>query len=158
MGTEFPGSGMEDPFVYSGESVDEYSEKASLSPWTPVPDSVARRIFDRAEPKDTDIHVELGSGDGRVNFFAIESGVKESIGIDVDEEIRKFAEKQGFPGTLMKLGNIIGDDAPEVWKYLKSATGAKDPTWNFRGKFLVDKEGNVSVPKGNVEAEIESLM
>ena len=58
----------------------------------------------------------------------------------------------------MKLGNIIGDDAPEVWKYLKSTTGAKDPTWNFRGKFLVDKEGNVSVPKGNVEAEIESLM
>ena len=75
-----------------------------------------------------------------------------------DQEIRKFAEKQGFPGTLMKLGNIIGDDAPEVWKYLKSTTGAKDPTWNFRGKFLVDKEGNVSVPKGNVEAEIESLM
>ena len=31
-----------------------------------------------------------------------------------DAEIRQFAEKQDFPGTLMKLGNILGDDAPEV--------------------------------------------
>jgi hypothetical protein len=33
------------------------------------------------------IHVELGSGDGRVNFHAIEYGVKQSIGIDVDPDI-----------------------------------------------------------------------
>jgi hypothetical protein len=33
------------------------------------------------------IHVELGSGDGRVNFHAIDYGVKQSIGIDVDPAI-----------------------------------------------------------------------
>lgn len=38
-----------DPFEYSGDSIEEYKEKANLSPWTPVPDSVARKIFDRAE-------------------------------------------------------------------------------------------------------------
>ena len=51
-----------------------------------------------------------------------------------DAEIRQFAEKQDFPGTLMKLGNILGDDAPVVWKFFKESTGAKDPTWNFKGK------------------------
>ena len=90
-----------------------------------------------------------------LGFPTLEFGGQEFTS---DEEIKAFAEKQGFPGTLMKLGNIIGDDAPEVWKYLKSESGASDPTWNFNGKFLVDKEGNVSVPKGDVEAEIESLM
>ena len=126
MGTEFPGSGMEDPFVYSGESVDEYSEKASLSPWTPVPDSVARRIFDRAEPKDTDIHVELGSGDGRVNFFAIESGVKESIGIDVDEEIVKVAKERlskihPKPNLSFIVADLMDPKNP-AWEEVSKAT------------------------------------
>jgi hypothetical protein len=40
------------------------------------------------------VHVELGSGDGRVNFHAIEYGVSESIGIDVDEDIVKLADER----------------------------------------------------------------
>jgi glutathione peroxidase-family protein len=58
----------------------------------------------------------------------------------------------------MKLGKILGDEAPEVWKFFKAETGAADPTWNFEGEFLVSKAGVVSVPKGDVEAEIEALM
>jgi glutathione peroxidase-family protein len=58
----------------------------------------------------------------------------------------------------MKLGNILGDEASDVWKFFKAETGAADPGWNFKGKFLVSKTGKVSVPKGNVEAEIEALM
>jgi hypothetical protein len=47
---------MEEPFRYSGESVDEYAEqRATLSPWTPVPDSVARKIFDRVDTQETDV-------------------------------------------------------------------------------------------------------
>jgi hypothetical protein len=56
MGTRFPTlGGMEEPLEYSGDTLDEYTEKASLSPWTPVPDSVARKIFDRAEPTQDDV-------------------------------------------------------------------------------------------------------
>jgi hypothetical protein len=56
MGTQFPpASGMEEPFKYTGDTIDEYTEKATLSPWTPVPDSVARKIFDRADPQDDDV-------------------------------------------------------------------------------------------------------
>lgn len=74
-----------------------------------------------------------------------------------DEEVQQFAEKKQFPGTLMKLGKIKGDEAPEVWKLFKAQTGASDPKWNFRAKFLVSKEGEVSVPK-NLEEDIAALM
>jgi hypothetical protein len=56
MGTQIPSAfGMEEPFSYSGDTVGEYSEKATLSPWTPVPDSVARKIFDRADVQEDDV-------------------------------------------------------------------------------------------------------
>jgi glutathione peroxidase-family protein len=74
-----------------------------------------------------------------------------------DEDIQKFAEGKNFPGTLMKLGKVTGDDVPQVWNYMREQTGAKDPTWNFKGKFLVSKTGVVSVPT-NLEADIAALM
>ena len=45
---------LEDPFQYSGDSIDDYKKLAELSPWVPVPDSVARKIFDRAIPEHDD--------------------------------------------------------------------------------------------------------
>ena len=45
---------LESPFEYSGESIEDYKKKAELSPWVPVPDSVARKIFDRAIPPESD--------------------------------------------------------------------------------------------------------
>ncbi len=46
---------LDSPFEYnSGESIEDYKKKAELSPWTPVPDSVARKIFDRAIPEGDD--------------------------------------------------------------------------------------------------------
>jgi len=74
-----------------------------------------------------------------------------------DEDIQKFAESKKFPGILMKLGKIKGDEAPEVWRFFKEETGASDPLWNFRGKFLVSKNGEVSVPT-DLEADIERLV
>ena len=43
---------LETPFQYSGDSIEDYKKKAELSPWVPVPDSVARKIFDRAIPEE----------------------------------------------------------------------------------------------------------
>jgi len=58
----------------------------------------------------------------------------------------------------MKLGNVLGDRCPEIWKFLKQQSGAPDPNWNFQGKFLVSKNGIVSTPKTDIEAEIASLV
>jgi len=76
---------------------------------------------------------------------------------DNDDAIAEFAAKKNFPGILMKLGKIKGDTAPEVWKFFKDETGAGDPIWNFKGKFLVGKTGEVSVPT-DLEADIEKLI
>ena len=76
-----------------------------------------------------------------------------------DEEIVAFAAKKNFPsnGVVMKLGSVVGDTAPELWKFMRDSTGAGDPGWNFDSKYLVSKSGEVSVPK-DVEADIENLL
>jgi len=76
---------------------------------------------------------------------------------DNDPAIAEFAKKKNFPGIMMKLGKIKGDTAPEVWKFFKNETGASDPMWNFKGKFLVSKTGDVSVPT-DLEADIKRLV
>lgn len=68
---------------------------------------------------------------------------------DSDDKIQQFAAGKGSPGVLMKLGNVLGDDAPEAWKYMKAESGAPDPAWNLNGKFLVSKTGKCKVTKSN---------
>ncbi|KAL3926815.1 MAG: hypothetical protein SGBAC_013327, partial [Bacillariaceae sp.] len=74
-----------------------------------------------------------------------------------NEGVQNFAAEQKFPGILMQLGKVNGPDASDIWKLMKSETGAPDPTWNFNGKFLISKDGKVSVPS-DLENDIASLM
>jgi len=76
---------------------------------------------------------------------------------DSDKQIAEFAKSKNFPGILMKLGKVKGSSAPDIWKYMKRHTNAPDPAWNFNGKFLVSKNGKVSITK-KVEKDIEVLM
>lgn len=41
---------------------------------------------------------------------------------------------------------------------MRDEVGDDDPSWNFSAQYLVDKNGKVSVPKGNVADAIEALM
>lgn len=75
-----------------------------------------------------------------------------------DEEIAEFAASKKFPGILMKLGRVTGPGASEIWKFFKRATSARDPVWNFDGKFLVNKTGEVKLPEGDLEEEIARLI
>ena len=118
--------GLAAPFEYAGETVEEYSEKATLSPWVPVPESVARKIFDHAPPTAEDVHVELGSGDGRVNFYAIEAGAGKSVGIDVDENIVKVATDRlerihPKPNLEFIVADLVDSKHP-AWKHIEEAT------------------------------------
>lgn len=91
-----------------------------------------------------------------MGFPTLEFGAQE---YKTDAEVAEFAKKKNFPGILMKVGKIKGDTAPEVWKFFKQETGAKDPTWNFKGKFIVSKSGEVSTTTPeSVEDDIAALM
>lgn len=57
-------TGLDAPYSYGGEdgsSTQEYLEKTSLSPWVPIPDPIARKLFDMSEatPEDVSLIVVL---------------------------------------------------------------------------------------------------
>jgi hypothetical protein len=72
-------------------------EDASLSPFLPVPDAVARKMLDIAKAAPTDIHYELGSGDGRVNFHATDPhsfDVQKSVGVEIDARLIEMSKER----------------------------------------------------------------
>lgn len=100
-------------------------------------------------------------GDDKLAILAFPSQEFGGQEFGTDEEIASFAASQDFPGdtvgVLMKLGSVVGDTAPEVWKHMRDVSGSSDPTWNFDSQYLVSKTGVVSVP-GDLEKDIEKLM
>ena len=76
----------------------EYLALASLSPWVPCPDMVIKRVLEIADASSSDVHVDLGCGDGRFNFAAVGGSfnVGQSWGVDVDDNIlQKCHERLG---------------------------------------------------------------
>ena len=86
-------------------SAPEYLALASLSPWVPTPDAATKRLLEIADADQRGVvpvtsasggdvdreirHVDLGCGDGRINFAAVGEpwSVGRSTGIDVDENV-----------------------------------------------------------------------
>lgn len=76
-------------------------------------------------------------------------------------EILEFAESKGFRngvyGHLFALGNITGKTTRPLWQYLYAATETSAPTWNFKGKYLIDRSGKAHEVK-NLEAQIQTML
>jgi glutathione peroxidase len=89
-----------------------------------------------------------------LGFPSREFGKQEFV---TDEEIQTFAASKNFPGILMKLGNLTGPGASEIWKFFMKTTNSREPNWNFDGKFLVSKTGVVSLPT-DLESDIARLV
>mmetsp|Transcript_61801 Transcript_61801/g.170074 ORF Transcript_61801/g.170074 Transcript_61801/m.170074 type:complete len:112 (+) Transcript_61801:332-667(+) len=84
----------------------------------------------------------------KLAILAFPSGEFGGQELATDKEIAEFAESKDFPkpprGFLFTKGKVNGDDARSAWKFMKEQTGAADPGWNFKGKFLVAPDGTVS--------------
>jgi len=96
----------------------EYLQLASLSPWVPCPDMVIKRVFEIANANSNDKHVDLGCGDGRLNFAAISTfKLKNSLGIDIDVNIlEKCYERLGkryVPNRFGSNSSSIGHNNQE---------------------------------------------
>jgi len=96
----------------------EYLQLASLSPWVPCPDMVIKRVFEIANANTNDKHVDLGCGDGRLNFAAISTfKLNNSLGIDIDVNIlEKCYERLGkryVPNRFSTTSSSIGHDNQE---------------------------------------------
>eukprot|EP00879_Flechtneria_rotunda_P012448 GHRR01012999.1.p1 GENE.GHRR01012999.1~~GHRR01012999.1.p1 ORF type:complete len:213 (+),score=39.60 GHRR01012999.1:57-641(+) len=73
-------------------------------------------------------------------------------------------DKFGAEFTFMEKVDVNGPNTHPVWKYLKSGCRNCDGevTWNFKAKFLIDKDGNVVERNGDnplaSEARIQQLL
>jgi hypothetical protein len=109
-----------DPFVPHEELMDDYLHKTSLSPWVPLPEIAARKIFDLAQPvTEQDFHVDLGSGDGRVCFMAVDYGrVAHSLGVDIDAAIVERAKnrlaRRHTPTREPNVEFVVADLLPPI--------------------------------------------
>jgi len=85
-----------------------------------------------------------------------------------DAEIASFCQlNHGVTFPLMKKSDVNGDNANEVYKYLKSQKsgllGLTLIKWNFE-KFLIDKEGKVvqrwasTTTPATIDAEVAKLL
>jgi len=123
-------------FKPSEEKFEDYQKKASLSPWVPVPDVIARRMLELAKAGPSDVHVELGSGDGRVNFQAIDEPytVKRSIGVEIDESLintsneRKAKRHPQPPNLEFRQGDLMAEDDNDENSIWKTIANDKDVT------------------------------
>lgn len=74
------------------------------------------------------------------------------------KDIYAFATSYNYNGVILSKGDVNGANTSDLFKYLKYRTGKDNISWNFDGKFVVDKDGNVhSVTTDNVEKIIKQL-
>jgi hypothetical protein len=111
------------------DSVDDYLAKTSLSPWVPLPDAACRAMLDLVGMQASDKHVDLGSGDGRVNFWAADDAkVTWTLGVDVDEGILqvardRLAKRHPKPAHIdFAQVDLLADQNHAVWDRIREAT------------------------------------
>ena len=77
-----------------------------------------------------------------------------------DAEVAQFCALKGVKGaTIFSKGDVNGPKTRPTYKYLKDNGVLGNVAWNFAGKFIVDKEGNVLTVKSekNIEQDILAL-
>ena len=86
--------------------------------------------------------LKKGGADVEVALFPCNQfGLQES---GTDSEIAGFCSAKGVEGaTLFAKADVNGEGTRPTYKTLKeSGALPKKITWNFAGKFIIDKEGN----------------
>eukprot|EP01041_Mallomonas_annulata_P013737 gene13736-29213_t len=78
-----------------------------------------------------------------------------------DKEISQFCALKGVQGAnVFSKADVNGPKTRPTYALVKEKTNMGDIAWNFAGKFLVDKEGNVLPVKSekSLEADIATLL
>eukprot|EP01063_Lacrimia_lanifica_P031720 TRINITY_DN5291_c0_g1_i1.p2 TRINITY_DN5291_c0_g1~~TRINITY_DN5291_c0_g1_i1.p2 ORF type:complete len:161 (+),score=62.11 TRINITY_DN5291_c0_g1_i1:122-604(+) len=75
-------------------------------------------------------------------IMAFPSGQFAQQECKLDHEIAEFARAHGPPGLIvMSKADVKGKKARPTYQYLKEQCQGLDLSWNFRGKFLVSRNG-----------------
>jgi ubiquinone/menaquinone biosynthesis C-methylase UbiE len=107
--------------------------------WVPTQPEFIKAFFDLAPVQSSDVVYDLGSGDGRLLFGALEAGAGKCIGIDIDPDRVKVAQEaakeKGYDGRVKFVEADILDidlsEATVVLCYLfPSASAALGPKFD----------------------------
>ncbi len=107
-------------------------------PYIPTPPSHINGFFQLVSVDESDVIYDLGCGDGRLLFAALEKGAGRAVGVDLDPEplatARQWAKKKGFEDRAVfheaDLMSVNLSDATIVFTYLCSAAALA-----LKGKF-----------------------
>lgn len=76
-----------------------------------------------------------------------------------DAEIKDFVAKQCLADSsnvhVLTKGDVVGPKAQPAWKLFKEVTQAPEPNWNFEGKYVITKTGEIRhVPRGTTPESV----
>ena len=122
---------------------------ASVAPYVPTPISVVRKMLELSKAGVDDVVYDLGCGDGRILFTAVEEfDVKKAVGYELNpsmyETARLKVERKGLQGRVevikgnFFLANLSG--ASLITLYLTTSGNAK-----LRPKFERELRGGARV-------------
>jgi SAM-dependent methyltransferase len=82
--------------------------------WVPTPESLVQKMLDMAKLTPSDVHFDLGSGDGRTVIAAAKRGTK-AVGVEFNPDMvelsRRAAQKEGVSGRAEFIrGDIFETD------------------------------------------------
>lgn len=106
----------------------------SIAPYVPTPITVVKNMLKLAKANQNDIVYDLGCGDGRILFTAVEVfGVKKAVGYDLKikmcEAIMRKIEEKGLKGRVSVVNSnfFLADISPAslVTLYLTTSGNSK---------------------------------
>jgi SAM-dependent methyltransferase len=91
------------------------NKKPSFISFIPTPTSHINGFFDLVSVSPSDVVYDLGCGDGRLLFAALEKGAGRVVGVEIEPEplvtARAWAKKKGYEDRATFLeANIMGAD------------------------------------------------
>jgi len=64
-----------------------------------------------------------------------------------DAEVETFCATKGVQGAhVFTKADVNGENARPTYRTLRAVAGLGNVKWNFMGRFVVDKEGNIVLP------------
>ncbi|HEY94306.1 MAG TPA: methyltransferase domain-containing protein [Dehalococcoidia bacterium] len=87
--------------------------------WVPTMSEFINGFFELAPVSSSDVVYDLGSGDGRLLFAALEKGAGKCVGIDIDSkkvnEARELAREKGLDSKVTFIeGDFLDHDLSEA--------------------------------------------
>lgn len=111
-----------------------FRESSSVAPYVPTPLNIVRRMLELVRANSNDILYDLGCGDGRILFSAVEEfNVRKAVGYELNpmmcETVRRKADEKGLKGRIEVInGNFFLADlspASVITLYLTTSGNTK---------------------------------